>query len=114
MVLLGDRFETFAAASASHLLKIPIAHLHGGELTEGALDDAFRHSITKMAYLHFTSTKEYRERVIQLGEDPERVFNVGAICMDNIKSLSLLSQYELEAQLNFKDIDKAALVTFHP
>ena len=114
IVLLGDRFETFAAASAAHLLKIPIAHLHGGELTEGATDDAFRHSITKMAYLHFTSTDEYRDRVIQLGEDPKRVFNYGAIGMDNIKSLPLLSKNELETQLQFTEIEKAALVTFHP
>ncbi|MGB8190902.1 MAG: UDP-N-acetylglucosamine 2-epimerase, partial [Chitinophagaceae bacterium] len=114
MVVLGDRFETFAAATAAHLLRIPIAHLHGGELTEGATDDAFRHSITKMAYLHFTSTDEYRRRVIQLGEDPKRVFNTGAIGLDNIKGLSLLSKKELEANLQFSDIDKAVLVTFHP
>ena len=114
MVLLGDRFESFAAATAGHLLKIPIAHLHGGELTEGATDDAFRHSITKMAYLHFTSTEEYRQRVIQLGEDPKRVFSVGAIGLDNIKGLELLSRKDLEKSLEFDGIDKAVLVTFHP
>lgn len=114
VVVLGDRFETFAAATAAHLLKIPIAHLHGGELTEGATDDAFRHSITKMAYLHFTSTNEYRERVIQLGEDPKRVFNAGAIGLDNIKGLALLSKKELEEALEFNGVDKAVLVTFHP
>ncbi|HEY0680477.1 MAG TPA: UDP-N-acetylglucosamine 2-epimerase [Chitinophagaceae bacterium] len=114
VVLLGDRFETFAAATAAHLLKIPIAHLHGGELTEGATDDAFRHSITKMAYLHFTSTEDYRHRVIQLGEDPKRVFNTGAIGLDNIKELSLLSKSKLEAELEFENIEKSVLVTFHP
>jgi len=114
IVVLGDRFETFAAATAAHLLKIPLAHLHGGELTEGATDDAFRHSITKMAYLHFTSTDEYRNRVIQLGEDPKRVFNVGAIGIDNIKGLSLLSKAELEKILDVEELENTALVTFHP
>ena len=114
LVLLGDRFESFAAASTAHLMKIPIAHLHGGELTEGAVDDAFRHAITKMAWLHFTAAEEYRQRVIQLGEAPERVFNVGAIGLDNIKKLPALSQQELEKQLEFQGIDNAFLVTFHP
>lgn len=114
VVLLGDRFETFGAATAAHLLKIPIAHLHGGELTEGATDDAFRHSITKMAYLHFTSTDEYRKRVIQLGEDPARVFNTGAIGLDNIKGLSLLPKKQLEKELGFDGLGKTFLVTFHP
>jgi UDP-hydrolysing UDP-N-acetyl-D-glucosamine 2-epimerase len=114
IVLLGDRFESFAAASTAHLMKIPIAHLHGGELTEGAVDDAFRHAITKMAWLHFTAAEEYRQRVIQLGEAPERVFNVGAIGLDNIKKLPVISQQELEKQLDFEGIDNAFLVTFHP
>ena len=114
VVVLGDRFETFAAATAAHLLKIPVAHLHGGELTEGATDDAFRHSITKMANLHFTSTEEYRQRVIQLGEDPARVFNTGAIGLDNIKGLSLLSKKQLESELGFNGVDNSMLVTFHP
>ncbi len=114
IILLGDRFETFSAATSAHLLKIPIAHLHGGELTEGATDDAFRHAITKMAWLHFTSTNDYRQRVIQLGENPKRVFNTGAIGLDNIKSFSLLSKKELEYQLEFESIDKAVLVTYHP
>ena len=114
VVLLGDRFESFAAASAAHLLGIPIAHLHGGELTEGAVDDAFRHAITKMASLHFTAAEEYRQRVIQLGESPDRVFNVGAIGLDNVKQLALLSKNELEKQLSFTELDKTILVTFHP
>lgn len=114
IVLLGDRFETFAAATAGYLAKIPIAHLHGGETTEGATDEALRHAITKMSHLHFTSAEEYRNRVIQLGESPERVFNVGAIGLDNIKSLELLSREELSNQLGH-DFNKATvLVTYHP
>jgi len=114
LIILGDRFETFAAAIAAHLSRIPIAHLHGGELTEGATDDAMRHAITKMAFLHFTSTEAYRKRVIQLGEDPRRVFNVGAIGLDNIKGLKLLSKSALQKELDFPFGDKAAMITFHP
>ncbi len=114
IVLLGDRFETFAAAAAAYLAKIPIAHLHGGETTEGATDEALRHAITKMSYLHFTSAEEYRKRVIQLGESPERVFNVGAIGLDNIKLLELLSRKELSNELGH-DLEKPTiLVTYHP
>lgn len=114
IILLGDRFETFAAASAAHLAKIPVMHLHGGEITEGSTDDAMRHAITKMSYLHFTSTPGYRKRVIQLGEHPARVFHVGAIGLDNLKSLKLLSKNELEKALSFDGINLAVLVTFHP
>lgn len=114
VILLGDRFETFAAASAAHLLKIPIAHLHGGELTEGATDDAMRHAISKMSYLHFTSTEAYRRRVIQLGEHPKRVFNAGAIGLDNIQGLKLYSKSKLEKELDFSINEKTILVTFHP
>ncbi len=114
VVLLGDRFETYAAAIAAFLARIPIIHLHGGELTEGAVDDAFRHSITKMSTLHFTSTESYRRRVIQLGEKPNRVFNVGALGIDNIRRLKLLSRDKLETELNFKLKGKVVLVTFHP
>jgi len=114
VVLLGDRFETFAAALASFMLKIPIAHLHGGELTEGALDDAFRHSITKMAVLHFTSTDVYRKRVIQLGEAPSTVFNVGALGLAAIKNTNVLNKDDIEKELNFKFGKKNFLVTFHP
>ena len=92
VVVLGDRYEILAAATAALIERIPIAHLHGGEVTEGAYDDAIRHSITKMSHLHFTSTEEYRNRVIQLGEQPERVFYVGALGVENIKKLPLLSK----------------------
>lgn len=114
LILLGDRYETLAAATAAHLAGIPIAHISGGELTAGATDDAFRHAITKMAYLHFTSTKKYRDRVIQLGEDPSRVFLVGAIGIDNIRQLPLLSRKELEKDLGIDLSGPTLLVTFHP
>jgi GDP/UDP-N,N'-diacetylbacillosamine 2-epimerase (hydrolysing) len=113
-IILGDRFEIFAAAIAAFIANIPIAHLHGGELTEGLIDDAIRHSITKMSSLHFTSTEVYRKRVIQLGEEPSRVFNVGALGIDNIRSLNYLSKNELEENLNFKFGEKSILVTFNP
>lgn len=114
VILLGDRFEIFAAASAAHTMLIPIAHLHGGELSKGALDDAYRHAITKMSFLHFVSTEKYRRRVIQLGEAPGRVFNTGAIGLDNVASLQLLGRRELEQRLDFKLGARNALVTFHP
>ncbi len=114
VLLLGDRFETFAAAVAAHLAKIPIAHLHGGELTEGATDDAMRHAITKMAYLHFTSAKPYRKRVIQLGEHPSRVFVAGAIGLDNARQIKLLSKQQLSKALGFSINDNTVLVTYHP
>lgn len=112
--LLGDRYEIFAAASAAMVARIPIAHLHGGETTEGAFDEAMRHSITKMSHLHFTATDEYRTRVIQLGEHPDRVFNVGGLGIENIKRLKLLSKEEFEEAINFKLAEKNLLVTFHP
>ena len=114
LIVLGDRFETFAAALSAFIAKIPIAHLHGGELTEGVIDDALRHCITKMSCFHFTSTEKYRKRVIQLGESPDRVFNVGAIGLDNINETELLQKEELENRLCFKFNGKTALVTFHP
>ena len=114
IVVLGDRYEILAAVSTALFFKIPVAHLHGGEITEGAYDDAIRHAITKMSHLHFTSTEEYRKRVIQLGENPDRVFNVGAIGVENIKKGSFLSKEELENSLGFKLGDKSLLVTFHP
>lgn len=114
VVLLGDRFETFAAATAAYTLKIPIAHLHGGELSAGVLDEAFRHSVTKMSSLHFTSTEEYRRRVIQLGEKPASVFNVGAIGLDNIRRADFLGRKELEKQLGIKLTENLACITFHP
>lgn len=114
LVVLGDRFEIFAAAQAAMNLRIPIAHIHGGELTEGAIDDAVRHAITKMAHLHFTAADVYRKRVIQLGEQSGRVFNVGAPGLDNIYRLPLLSRDELELAINFKLGKRNVLVTFHP
>ena len=113
-VVLGDRFEALAFAIASFTLKIPIAHLYGGETTVGALDEGYRHAITKLSYLHFTSTEEYRKRVIQLGEEPERVFNVGALGIDNIKKLKLLSKEEVEKRLGKKLKKRNLLITFHP
>ncbi len=114
LVLLGDRFEIFSAASVATILKIPIAHLHGGETTEGAFDESFRHSITKMSHLHFVSMLDYRHRVIQLGEYPDRVFNVGAIGIDNIKRLSLLSRKDTEESIGFSLGERNLLITFHP
>lgn len=114
VVVLGDRFEIFSATQAALVARIPVAHLHGGETTEGAIDEAFRHAITKMSHLHFTATEEYRARVIQLGEDPGRVFNVGAAALDNITRLKLLGRPELEKALGFHLGAKNLLVTFHP
>jgi UDP-hydrolysing UDP-N-acetyl-D-glucosamine 2-epimerase len=112
--LLGDRYETHAAATAAMLMNIPIAHIHGGEITEGAVDEQIRHSITKMSYLHFCSTETYRQRVIQMGEDPARVFNSGAPGIDNIINLKLLTKNKLEKELNWKLTSKSALFTYHP
>ncbi len=114
LVLLGDRYETFCAAAAAQIHRIPVAHIHGGETTEGAVDEAFRHSITKMAHLHFPSCEEYRRRVIQLGECPERVFNVGALGIENIRKAALMDRAELEASIQFKLDRPFFLVTFHP
>lgn len=114
IVVLGDRFEIFSAVSAALVARVPVAHLHGGETTEGAFDEALRHSITKMSHLHFVAAEEYRQRVIQLGEQPERVFLVGGLGVDNIKRLKLLDRAELEASLDFKLGQKNLLVTFHP
>ncbi|MFC1821655.1 UDP-N-acetylglucosamine 2-epimerase [Thermodesulfobacteriota bacterium] len=114
VVLLGDRFETFCAASVATVSHIPIAHIHGGEVTEGAIDDPLRHSVTKMSHLHFTSTEDYRRRVIQMGEEPERVFNVGALGVENIRKLELLSKERLEKEIGFSLEERSMLVTFHP
>lgn len=114
LIILGDRFEALSMAISSYIMKIPIAHIHGGERTEGAIDEGIRHSITKMSYLHFTSTAEYRKRVVQLGENPEKVFNVGAIGLDNIKNLKLLSKEQIEGTLSFKFGNKNILFTYHP
>jgi GDP/UDP-N,N'-diacetylbacillosamine 2-epimerase (hydrolysing) len=113
IIVLGDRFEIFSAVSAAMIARIPVAHLHGGELTEGAFDDSIRHSITKMSHLHFTASEEYRKRVILMGEQPDKVFNVGAIGIDNITRLKLLSKLEFEKSIKFKLAKKNILVTFH-
>ncbi len=114
IVLLGDRFETFCAAGAACVFRVPIGHIHGGETSQGVVDEAFRHSITKMSHLHFTAAEEYRRRVIQLGEDPASVFNVGGLGIDNIKKLKLLSRNKFEDSINFKLGPKNLMITFHP
>lgn len=114
VVILGDRYEMLMVATAAMIARIPISHIHGGELTEGLIDEAIRHSITKMSFLHFTATEEYRRRVIQLGEQPERVFNTGALGVENIKTLPLLKQDELEEAVGFQFQRKMILVTYHP
>jgi GDP/UDP-N,N'-diacetylbacillosamine 2-epimerase (hydrolysing) len=114
LVVLGDRFETLSVVLAAFIMKIPVVHIQGGEITKGAFDEGFRHAITKMSYLHFTATEVYRQRVIQLGETPERVFNVGSLGVESAKKLKLLSKEALEAALNFKFRSKNILVTFHP
>ena len=113
-VVLGDRYELLTAVSAALIANIPVAHIHGGEISEGAIDDSIRHSITKMSQLHFVSTAEHRRRVIQMGENPERVYEVGAAGFDNIVKLNLLSLKELEDSVNFLLGDKFFLVTYHP
>lgn len=114
VVLLGDRFESFAAATAAYTQQIPIAHLHGGELTAGVLDEGFRHSITKMSSLHFTATAGYRRRVIQLGEKPVVVFNVGAIGLDNVRKIQLIDRKTLGKEIGFDLSGEVACITFHP
>lgn len=114
LIILGDRYEMLAVASTALIYKIPIAHLHGGEITEGAFDDAIRHAITKMSHLHFTSTEAYRKRVIQLGEQPDRVFYVGAMGVENVLKDDFLSKEEIEQSLHFQITDKCFLCTYHP
>ncbi len=114
MLVLGDRFEILAAAAAALVARIPIAHLHGGESTEGAFDESIRHAITKLSNLHFVAADEYRRRVIQLGEQPERVFTVGGLGVDSIKRLPLLDRAALQTSLGFDLGGKSLLVTYHP
>ena len=114
VVLLGDRYETLAIACAAHNARIPIAHLYGGETTEGAVDEAYRHAITKMSSLHFTSTEAYRKRVIQLGEQPDTVYNVGAVGVENALNVQLLSKDQLQQELGVDLQKQYALGTFHP
>lgn len=114
LIVLGDRYETLAVATTAMNQRIPIAHLYGGETTEGAIDESIRHAITKLSYLHFTSTEEYRNRVIQLGEHPSRVYTVGASGIENVLNEELLSKSELEMDLGISLSEPYAMVTFHP
>tara|TARA_B100001093_G_scaffold415137_1_gene405454 strand:+ start:474 stop:1622 length:1149 start_codon:yes stop_codon:yes gene_type:complete len=114
ILLLGDRYEIFAAATCCTINRIPIAHIHGGELSEGAFDDAFRHSITKMSHIHFTSSEEHMHRVIQLGESKERVFNVGAPGVELIKETELLSKERIQENTGIKLSDRNFIITYHP
>jgi len=114
ILIAGDRFEIFTSAIAATLCRIPIAHIHGGELTKASLDDVFRHSITKMSHLHFVATQIYKKRVIQLGENPNTVFNVGGLGVDSIMEQKLLNKTEIEKHLNLKFLKKSILITFHP
>jgi len=113
-VVLGDRFEIIAAVIAAVPFRIPIAHIHGGESTEGAMDELFRHAITKMSHLHFTSTEQYRKRVLQLGESPDNTYNVGALGVENIRKMKLLTKDVLEGEIGFKLKAQCVLVSFHP
>ena len=114
IVVLGDRYEMLIVATAALVYKIPIAHIHGGEITEGVFDDAIRHAITKMSHLHFTSTEVYSRRVIQLGEQPDRVFYVGSLGVENIKEMTLMSKDEIEKSLGFELNKKTVIATYHP
>tara|TARA_X000000368_G_scaffold271741_1_gene215429 strand:- start:1528 stop:2679 length:1152 start_codon:yes stop_codon:yes gene_type:complete len=114
ILVLGDRFEIFSAVSAAMIAKIPVCHCHGGESTEGLIDEAIRHSITKMSHLHFASTERYRKRIIQLGEQPNKVFNSGALGIENINRIELLNRQDFENKINFKLSKLNFLVTFHP
>ncbi len=114
VLVLGDRYEMLAVATSAMISRIPIAHISGGDVTEGAFDDAIRHSITKMSYLHFPTTEQYRKRVIQLGEQPETVFNVGNLGVENVKKLPLFSKNEIETSIDFKVDKNTILVTYHP
>jgi len=114
LVILGDRFEIYAAGIAALFNRVPIAHIHGGETTMGAFDESIRHSITKMAWWHFVAAKEYEKRVIQLGEDPSRVFNVGGMGVDAISKTKLLSKKEIEIKTGIKFLKKNLIITYHP
>ncbi len=114
LLILGDRYEMLAVASTALIYRIPVAHMHGGEVTQGAFDESIRHSITKMSHLHFTSTEEARNRVIQLGENPEHVFNTGAIGVYNINHTDFLTRKELEDNLGTTIPENSVFVTFHP
>ena len=114
IVVLGDRYEIFACVATALFLKTPVAHIHGGEISEGAFDESLRHSITKMSHIHFTSSQVHKKRVEQLGEDPKQVFNVGAPGVEAIKKVNLLSKKDTENLLDIKLSDKTLLITLHP
>lgn len=114
VVVLGDRYELLPIVLAANVANIPVAHISGGELTEGVLDEMFRHAITKLSHLHFTAIESYRNRVIQMGESPERVFTVGEIGLDNLRTMQFMSKEELEMNLGRKLFSKNLLVTYHP
>lgn len=114
LLILGDRYEIFVAATCAMMMNIPIAHINGGESTEGAIDEQIRHAITKMAHIHFTGAEFYKERIIKMGEEPWRVYNVGQAGIENIKRLKLLEKSELENELGLKFNKKVFLVTYHP
>lgn len=114
LLVLGDRFEILTAVNAALLARIPIAHIHGGESTEGVIDEAIRHSITKMSHIHFVASRTYKNRVIQLGENPKSVYNVGGLGIDNFIKLKLLDKSSLEKAIEFKLKNKNLLITFHP
>ncbi len=114
LVVLGDRFESMSVVTSAMVCRIPVAHIQGGEMTQGAVDDHIRHCITKMSYLHFVTTKEYYSRVVQLGEDPERVFNVGALNVDSMKKINILPKNILEEKISFHIDQRTIIVTFHP
>lgn len=114
VILLGDRFEIMVAAQAAMMARIPICHLHGGETTEGAIDESIRHAITKMSHLHFVAADVYRNRVIQMGESPDKVFNVGAMGIESIARIKTLTKAEVEKAIDFKLGDRILMVTYHP
>lgn len=114
LVVLGDRYEILGAAVAAAMFRIPIAHIHGGEVTEGAIDDAMRHAVTKLSYLHFASTPEYAKRIIQMGEQPGRVFHVGALGVEAVKKRPLLTREELAARFTRLFCRPYLMVTYHP
>ncbi len=114
ILLLGDRYETFCCAAAAQICRVPVAHIHGGERTEGLIDEAFRHSITKMSHLHFPCSEEYRKRIIQMGESPKRVYNVGSLGVENIRNMKLMELSELEESIGLKLDKPFFLITFHP
>ena len=114
LIVLGDRYEILASTISAHLYRIPVAHIHGGELTQGAIDDAFRHSITKMSHIHFVANAIYKKRVVQLGESPKNVYVVGGLGVDSISKTNLLTKNELEKKFNFKFNTVNFLVNFQP